>query len=143
MKQDWLAWNRDNVSEWGDRFIRRLLFQWAITIKIQLIGFSLTFYWTGELLFWTEESNWVPKAQIIFFCGINLSPHSDTLSRFQANQSLLFLLNAECLAEKQQIPILYSLVWPNQGSNQRSTALKTRSLTITPPILCLQKEGKN
>jgi DNA phosphorothioation-dependent restriction protein DptG len=30
----------------------------------------------------------------------------------QANQSLLFLLNAACLAEKQQIPILQSLVDP-------------------------------
>ena len=28
--------------------------------------------------------------------------HSDTLSQFRANQSLLFLLNAACLAEKQQ-----------------------------------------
>jgi hypothetical protein len=62
--KDWMAWNQDNVSEWGDRFICRLLFQWAITIKIQLTGFSLTFYWTGELLFWTEESNWD-----IFFWG--------------------------------------------------------------------------
>ena len=34
-----------------------------------------------------------------------MSPHSDTLSRFRANQSLLFLLNAACLAEKQQIQI--------------------------------------
>ena len=25
--KDWLAWNRDNVSEWGDMFIRGLLFQ--------------------------------------------------------------------------------------------------------------------
>jgi hypothetical protein len=32
-------------------------------------------------------------------------PHSDTLSWFWANQSLLFLFNAACLAEKQQIPI--------------------------------------
>ena len=31
---------------------------------------------------------------------------SDTLSSFGANQSLLFLLNAVCLVEKQQIPIL-------------------------------------
>jgi hypothetical protein len=30
-----------------------------------------------------------------------MSPHSDTLSSFRANQSLLFLLNAACLAEKQ------------------------------------------
>jgi hypothetical protein len=37
---------------------------------------------------------------------IDMSPYSDTLSWFQANQSLLFLLNAACLSEKQQIPIL-------------------------------------
>ena len=38
---------------------------------------------------------------------IDMSLHADTLSSFRANQSLLFLHNAECLAEKQQIPILY------------------------------------
>ena len=32
-----------------------------------------------------------------------MSLHSDTLFWFRANQSLLFLLNAACLAEKQQI----------------------------------------
>jgi hypothetical protein len=35
-----------------------------------------------------------------------MSLHSDTLFWFQTNQSLLFLLNAARLAEKQQIPIL-------------------------------------
>ena len=25
--KDWLAWNQDNVSEWGDMFIHGLLFQ--------------------------------------------------------------------------------------------------------------------
>jgi hypothetical protein len=40
---------------------------------------------------------------------IDMLPYSDTLSWFWANQSLFFLLNAVCLAEKQQIPIqLYS-----------------------------------
>ena len=34
-----------------------------------------------------------------------MSPHSDTLSWFRADQSLLFLLNAACLLEKQQIAI--------------------------------------
>ena len=34
--KDWLVRNQDNVSEWGDMSIHRLLFQWAITIKIQL-----------------------------------------------------------------------------------------------------------
>jgi hypothetical protein len=34
--KDWLAWNQDNMSEWGDMCIRRLLFQWASTIQIHL-----------------------------------------------------------------------------------------------------------
>ena len=32
----WLAWNHDNVSELGNMSIRRLLFQWACTIQMQL-----------------------------------------------------------------------------------------------------------
>ena len=32
----WLAWNQNNVSEWSEMSTRRLLFQWTITIKIQL-----------------------------------------------------------------------------------------------------------
>ena len=35
-----------------------------------------------------------------------MSLHSDTLSWFQANQSLLLLLNVVCLVDKQQIPIV-------------------------------------
>jgi hypothetical protein len=34
--KDCLVRNQDNVSEWGNMFIRGLLFQWASTIKIQL-----------------------------------------------------------------------------------------------------------
>ena len=41
-----------------------------------------------------------------------MSPHADTLFCFRANQSLFFLLSAGCSAEKQQIPILSSLVLP-------------------------------
>ena len=36
---------------------------------------------------------------------------SDTLFWFQANKYFLFLLNAACLLEKQQIPIILSLAW--------------------------------
>ena len=46
-----------------------------------------------------------------------MSPHSDTLFCCRANQSLLYLLIAACLAEKQQIPILMSLVLPDRGLN--------------------------
>jgi hypothetical protein len=54
---------------------------------------------------------------------------------FRANQTLLFLLNAACLAEKQQIPISYSLVWYDRGTNPRSTTLEASTITITPPML--------
>jgi hypothetical protein len=37
---------------------------------------------------------------------VDMSLHSDTLSWFRANQSLFFLLNDVCLAEKQHIPML-------------------------------------
>jgi hypothetical protein len=35
--KDRLARNQNNVSEWGYMSIRGLLFQWASTIKIQLV----------------------------------------------------------------------------------------------------------
>jgi hypothetical protein len=42
-----------------------------------------------------------------------MSHHSDILFWFGADQSLLFLLNAACLAEKQQIPnIVFGLTRP-------------------------------
>ena len=42
-------------------------------------------------------------------------------SWFQANQSLLLLLNAACLVEKQQLPVLLSLVWPDLGLSRQLT----------------------
>ena len=59
---------------------------------------------------------------------IDMLPHPDTLSWFWGNQSLLFLLNATCLAEKQQIPIWWSLGWPDRDSNSRSTALEANTV---------------
>jgi hypothetical protein len=50
------------------------------------------------------------------------------------NQSLLFLLNAAFLAEKQQIPILYSFVWQDRGSYPQSIALEASTLAITLPM---------
>jgi hypothetical protein len=54
---------------------------------------------------------------------VDMSLHSDTLSWFGANQSLLFLLNDVYLAEKQQIEIL-SLIRLDRGSNPLSTVLE-------------------
>ena len=57
-----------------------------------------------------------------------MSIHSDTLFWFRANQSLIFLLNAVCLAEKQHILIskgstdddlpLYQLFWNSANYNE-------------------------
>ena len=63
-----------------------------------------------------------------------LTSFSYSLFWFRANQSLFLLLNAACLAEKQQIPSLYSSVGPDRGSNPQSTALEASMLTITPPM---------
>ena len=44
---------------------------------------------------------------------VDMSLHSDTLFWFRANQYLLFLLNAACLAEKQNINfIVFGLTRP-------------------------------
>ena len=48
---------------------------------------------------------------------LSIKPY--TLFWLWVDQYLLLILNAECLAEKQQIPILMCLVWLGQGSNPR------------------------
>jgi hypothetical protein len=86
-----------------------------------------TLYYTNTLvLILIVIAHWNNSARI------DVLPHSDTLSLFPTNQSLLFLFNAVYLAEKQQISILLSLVWPDRGSNPRSTALEPSKLIITP-----------
>jgi hypothetical protein len=55
---------------------------------------------------------------------IDISLHSDTASCIQANQSFPILLYAVWLAQKQHIPILKFLTWPDRGSNTRPTTLE-------------------
>jgi len=50
--------------------------------------------------------------------------------------SLLLHLNAACLAKKQQIPILKSIVWPDQRLNPLYPALEASMITIKPPRWC-------
>jgi hypothetical protein len=54
-------------------------------------------WWWGPLC--SRPTHWNNSPRI------DMSLHSNTLSWFRANQSLLFLLNAACLAEQQHIPI--------------------------------------
>ena len=59
-------------------------------------------------LYLTNTLSWIVLAHWNNSPQIDVSPHLDTLSWFRFNPSLLFLCNAACLAEKQQIPILNS-----------------------------------
>jgi len=80
---------------------------------------------------------------------VDISLHSDTLSRSQATQSLIFLLNATCLAEKQQITILmaFSLTWleleptiyhtRGEQANYNDTDTFFWSLMIARRVLCV------
>jgi hypothetical protein len=81
------------------------------------------------------------EISIYFFCYyvfweilLSQSIYLNTLSWFWANQSLLFLLNTTCLVEKQQIPILKSLIWYDCSSISQSITLKAKILTITSPM---------
>jgi hypothetical protein len=104
------------------------LSEWVVAVSRPLGNFA-AIPWREKVNFqWDDEIHWNN------FPRINMSPHLDTLSCFRANQSLLFLLNYAWLEERQQIPILLSLVWPDRDPNPRSTALEVSSITITPPM---------
>ena len=60
-----------------------------------------------------------------------MSPYSDTLSWFRANQSLLLLLNAACATKKQQIPI-FGLT--RSGLEPTIYRTEASTLNITPPM---------
>ena len=90
----------------------------------------------------TNRLNWILIVLIHWHNSprIDMSLHSDKLFWFRANQSLLLLLNAACLEENQQIPILQLLVWPARVLNTRSIALEASMLTITP--ICRKYQTK-
>ena len=112
------------LSEWllfNGKMSNFSSFSWReqVTLRIMMTTLYQTITLSWSLIVLTHWNN-SPRE--------NTTPHSDTFPWFWANQSLLFLLNVPCLAEKQQILILYSLVWPNRSSNPRSTALEAGTL---------------
>jgi hypothetical protein len=72
------------------------------TLQVYSIGSRINLFCQAR----NERPSWI----VIVLAHWNNSPrveislHSDILFWFRANQSLLFLRNAACLAEKQQIP---------------------------------------
>ena len=69
---------------------------------------------------------------------IEITDRGWTCLWFLANQYLLFLLNTACLAEKQQIPMLLSLVGPERDSRRAHKPLHHRYGFIKSRISCLR-----
>ena len=106
-------------SEWvSDCFLCQLSNFSAISWREQV-----NFQWDDDEIRFVLDQ----RAELDFYSAISLKQqsagrhvvHSDTSSWFRANQ-------------KQQIQILYSLVWPDRGSNPPSITLEASTLTITP-----------
>jgi hypothetical protein len=76
-------------------------------IMARTSSFSMRWWW-GLLCTRPTPFHWIFIMQTHWnnSLWVDMSPHSVTLSWYRANHSLLFLLNAMYLAEKQQIPIL-------------------------------------
>ena len=86
---------------------------------------------------------WLAK-KFVFFCWskfhkgnkipkdvkMSVAPCSRTRCPDSEPTTLFFLLNDVCLADKQQIPILWYLVWPDRESNPRSIGLEASVLPI-------------
>jgi hypothetical protein len=70
-----ISWREKVNLKWDDDEVHFILDQHA------LLHFLVLAHWKNSL-------------------QIDMSPHSDTLSWFRVNQSLLFLLNAACMAKK-------------------------------------------
>ena len=76
--------------------------EWMIVIERPLTNYSAISWRVGFKL-GDAEIRFVLDAYISWIMLAHMSPNSDILSWFPANQSLIFLLNDVCLAEQQQI----------------------------------------
>ena len=136
MKVNKCQWRVKNVNGWwiiwliqgGDKLDEKYS-KWVMVAYGQLSNFSAISWWEQVIfnemmmmfaLFKINTLSWI----FIVLAHWNNSPWtdmsipSDTLFWFRANQFLLFLLNADqCLAEKQQIPILFVSIWRDRVSN--------------------------
>ena len=70
-----------------------------------------------------------------------MSFHSDTLSWFEDNQSLLLILNAACL-EKRQIPMLFTIVFDLTQPGFEPMIYLTLTLTITTLMQLIYQSWK-
>ena len=85
-----------------------------------------SYIWWGDVCFVLDQHDWLNFTVLAYWNNslqADMSLHSDTLSRIRAMKSWLLLLNIVCLAEKQQIPILLSLVWPEHAYHYTTDAV--------------------
>ena len=130
-KDDLLHYCLARLSVWSD-FRPCILFLYEWMSKWLLFNANSAFFLAislGDQAIILNEM--MMRSTLYWICIVlaprkDMSPHSHTLSWFRANRSLLFLLNAASVAEKQHISILYYLVWPDRGPNQRFTTLWAR-----------------
>jgi hypothetical protein len=106
-----------------------------------------TLHWTivRSALPWQEHvtSRWDDVHYVLDMSEwVDISHHSGTLIWFRANQSLILLLSATCIAENQKIPILESLGWPRWVLSPRSTTPEESTLTIAPLMRWIKKSLK-
>jgi hypothetical protein len=88
--------------------------QQLVLCDLIFISLPIVFYIMKPVLSNHERASVAERPSSIFIVlmhwnnspQFDMSLHSDTLFWFRANQYLLFLFNAACLAEKQQISIL-------------------------------------
>ena len=111
--------------------------EWVIVVYRQFSNFS-AISWRGQVNFqWDDdEVRFVPDQHAKLDCYSASSLKQQPAVRHVAPlwhiilipSQPVFLLNDACLAEKQDIPIFLSLVWPDRGSNPRSTTLEANTL---------------
>jgi hypothetical protein len=133
LNSEWLLFNANS------EFFSATCISWREQVNFQGDDDEVRFVLDQHAEFFLVLAHWNNSPRV------DMSLHSDTLYWFHANQSLLFLLNAAWLAEKQQIAISQFLFWPDRGSNPRSTKLEASMQTIMPPMrfFTLKKESTN
>jgi hypothetical protein len=98
--------------------------------------FSYIIARTSQIQWYDDDVCFVLDQQLGFYSVIHwnnslwldMTLHLDTLLRFRVNKSLLLLHKTMCLAEKQQLPILLSLVWLDRSPNPWSTTFMASTL---------------
>ena len=107
--------------------------EWVIVVKRQFRKFSAISWWDQVNIQWDDDDvRFVldQQAELDLYSASSLKQQS--AGKYFA--PLGHIIPILSLAEKQQIQIVYSLVWSNRGSNPQYIALETSTLIIALPM---------